>query len=199
MQLTLFLRQYPQAQPQNLSRMQQCMQLMIASTQLSSSSLTPSNSTSETVAPQIELPIGTKVRLELAMPLNSKTAQQGDEVVYFVSEDVVSKYGEIFIQRGARATGEVTKVRRSKTLGRKGMLEFSVDEVEAVDGTKVPLRSTVNRDGKSRGGTITLLSVFATPAWPFFLLIKGKNIYLGQGTPIRAYTDRDTSIEVALP
>ncbi len=134
--------------------------------------------------------------LELAEPLSSKTAKQGDEVIYFVSEDVVSTYGEVFIRKGSRATGEVTQAKRSRILGKKGILEFTANEVEAVDGTKVPLRSTINREGKSRGGTVVALSVIFNP---LFLFIKGKNLNLEQGTVVSAYTDRDTSIAVTMP
>lgn len=144
---------------------------------------------------KIELSSGTKIKLELAEELSSKKAEEGDEVVYFVAEDVVTPNKETLIKKGARAIGKVTEAKRARTLGRKGKLEFTVEEVEAVDGTKVPLRATVNKDGKSRGATMVAVTALVSV---FGLFIKGKNVTIKQGTVVDAYVDDSVVIEVPI-
>lgn len=142
------------------------------------------------------LPAGTKIKLGLADRLSSKTAQEGDEVEYFVKYDVLSPNGEVVIKQGAIATGRVTKARRAGLLGKKGKLEFTVEEVDAVNGTKIPLRSTIEKQGKGRGTAAVAVTALVSVLGVF---IKGKNVTVEQGTIVDAYTDNDTWIEVRRP
>ena len=182
MQLALFLREHPQAQSQYSAQVQQCMQSMM---------LAPAG-----LSQKAKLLSGTNIELELATRLSSKTAKEGDRVVYFVNEDVVSPNGELLIKKGTRATGQVNEAKRARMLGKKGKLEFTVEEVEAVDGTTVRLRSTVEREGKSRAGTMIAVTALVSV---FGVFIKGKNVTVEQGTIVNAYVDNDTLVEVRHP
>jgi type IV secretory pathway VirB10-like protein len=147
----------------------------------------------EITSKKVELPSGTKIKLELADEVSSKTAEEGDEVVYFVKEDVLSSNKEVLIKKGSRAIGKVTAAKRARSFGRKGKLEFTVEEVEAVDGTLVPLRSSVNKDGKGRVGTMVAVTALVSV---FGVFIKGKNVTVKQGTIVDAYVDDNLMIEV---
>lgn len=141
---------------------------------------------------RVEFPIGTQVKLSLAEDLSSKTSKEGDSVMYLVSEDVVSS-GVVIIEKGASATGKVVKVNRSRLVGQGGLLNLTVDKVEAVDGTLIPLRSGTSKKGKSGLATAIGLTVLLTNPFfpsPLFLLIRGRNIRLKQGTIVEAYTDQ---------
>lgn len=142
---------------------------------------------------KVELSSGTKIRLELADEVSSKTAQEGDEVVYFAKDDILSSSKEIVIKKGARAYGKVTAAKRARSFGRKGKLEFTVEEVEAIDGTKVPLRSTISRDGKGNVGTMVAVTALVSV---FGVFIKGKNVTVKQGTVVDAYVDDNMMVEV---
>jgi hypothetical protein len=146
------------------------------------------------IAKKIALASGTKLQLELAEELSSKTAQEGDIVVYYAAANVLSPTKEILIKKGARATGKVTMAKRARMFGKKGQLEFTVEEIEAVDGTKVPLRSTVEKNGKGRGTTMVAVAALVSV---FGVFIKGKNVTVKSGTLVEAYVDYDTVIETA--
>lgn len=140
---------------------------------------------------QATLPAGTKLQLLLADELISNKAKVGEEVVYFVREDVLSPDGKVFIKKGARASGKITAAKGAKSFGRKGKLEFTVEEVEAIDGTKVLLRSNNEKNGKGRGATMVAVTALVTV---FGVFIKGKNVTVPKDTLIEAYVDNDTSV-----
>lgn len=142
---------------------------------------------------KVELSTGTKLRLELADEVSSKTAQEGDEVIYFVKQEVLSPNKEVLIKKGARAFGKVTEAKRARSFGRKGKLEFTVEEVEAVDGTRVPLRSTINKAGKGQVGTMVAVTALVSV---FGVFIRGKNVTVKQGTIVDAYVDDNIMVEV---
>ncbi|MBD2306084.1 hypothetical protein H6G17_11225 [Chroococcidiopsis sp. FACHB-1243] len=146
------------------------------------------------MAKKLTLASGTKLQLELAEELSSKTAQEGDIVVYYAATNVLSPTKEILIKKGARATGKVTEAKRARMFGKKGQLNFTVEEIEAVDGTKIPLRSTVEKNGKGRGATMVAVAALVSV---FGVFIKGKNITVKPGTLVEAYVDYDTVVETA--
>jgi hypothetical protein len=146
------------------------------------------------IARKIALTSGTKIQLELAQELSSKTAQEGDIVVYYAAEDILSPNKEILIRKGARATGKVTEAKRARMFGKKGHLNFTVEEIVAVDGTKIPLRSTVEKNGNGRGATMVAVAALVSV---FGVFIKGKNVTVKSGTLVEAYVDYDTVVETA--
>lgn len=148
-------------------------------------------------AGKVLLPSGSKLSLELAEPLASNKAKVGDEVVYYVKEDILTAdRSKVLIRKGAHAVGHVTKAKGAKSFGRKGKLEFTVEEVEAVDGTLIPLRSTLETSGKGRTTAVALTAAFLTV---FGVFIKGKNVQVPQGTVFEAYIDQDTAVTPAVP
>ena len=116
------------------------------------------------MAKKLTLASGTKLQLELAEEISSKTAQEGDIVVYYAATNVLSP------------------------------TNFTVEEIEAVDGTKIPLRSTVEKNGKGRGATMVAVAALVSV---FGVFIKGKNITVKPGTLVEAYVDYDTVVETA--
>jgi hypothetical protein len=144
----------------------------------------------------VTLPSGTKIKVETGGELRSNVARVGDEVVYYVKEPVLSPGKIVLIKKGARATGKVTRSKRARSLGRKGKLEFTVEQVEGVDGQQIPLRSSLAKNGKGRGGTVVAVSLLLSPVAVF---IKGKNVVVPVGTPIEAYVDDDHRIAVWQP
>lgn len=143
---------------------------------------------------KVQLLSGTKIKLELAQELSSKKSKTGEEVIYYVSEDVLSPNQEVLIRKGARAFGKITEAKRAAMFGRKGKLQFTVEEVEAIDGTKVPLRSTVNKEGKNQTGTMVAVTALVSV---FGVFIRGRNITIDQGTVVEAYVDSNAAIAVS--
>ncbi len=138
------------------------------------------------------LPDGTRIRLEVLDELSSNKSKVGQDVRMRVHENVMGSQQEVLIRRGAPAMARITRAKGSRSLGRAGKLEFTIESVEAVDGSKVPLRSQQEASGKQRTGPIAAAAVLVTP---FTLFIKGRNATIKPGTVFDTYVDQTVPIQ----
>ena len=92
----------------------------------------------------IELKEGVEVPLILLTPLDSGGSEEGKSIQMVVSENVKAG-GKIVIRQGAIATGKVVRSRAGTLLGAltniPARLEIELQEVKAVDGKTIKLRS----------------------------------------------------------
>jgi hypothetical protein len=134
---------------------------------------------------------GTLILLQTQEKMVSGQVAEGAPVRYKIARDVVGPGGKLLVAYGDFAEGRVTRSRRRGMFGKAGQLEFTVDSATAVDGTRVPLRSSQQMAGKDNKGTVIatalLLSVFT-------VFIHGKDVELPAGTELAAYVDHDTGI-----
>jgi hypothetical protein len=147
----------------------------------------------QTMRSRVTLREGQQISLKLADELRSNGSREGDAVRFFVNQDVLGSNGEQLVFKGARAGGRVTEVRRAKRLGRKGVVNFSVDYLIAADGTRVPLRAekTVSSNNAGRRGAIGAATVLVSPA---ALLVRGRSITIKPGTTFNAFIDRRAQV-----
>jgi len=142
-------------------------------------------------APAAVLREGTLILLQTQEKMVSGGIAEGGPVRYKVVRDVTGQGGQLLVAYGGLAEGRVTRSRRRGMFGKAGQLEFTVDSATAVDGTRVPLRSSQAMAGKDNKGTVIvstlLLSVFT-------VFINGKDVELPAGTEVAAYVDHDTAI-----
>ena len=139
---------------------------------------------------------GAPVLLQTTEKMVSGRVAEGTTVRYRVERDIVGPNGTILIAYGSFAQGKVTRSRRRGAFGKAGQLEFTVETVEGVDGTIVPLRAQQAMAGKSHQGTVIatalLLSVFT-------VFIHGRDIEVPANTEFTAYVDHDTVIQQPQP
>jgi len=139
---------------------------------------------------------GAPVLLQTTEKMVSGRVAEGTTVRYRVARDIVGPNGTILIAYGSFAQGKVTRSRRRGAFGKAGQLEFTVETVEGVDGTVVPLRAQQAMAGKGHQGTVIatalLLSVFT-------VFIHGRDIEVPANTEITAYVDHDTVIQQPQP
>jgi hypothetical protein len=100
------------------------------------------------------LSAGTPVMLRTVQPLSSRDAIQGQRFPLEVTEDVLVQ-GALVIPKGARGTGEVSRVVEKGMFGKSGKLEVRVLFVEA-GGTRIRLDGEVRDKGKSNLGPVVL-------------------------------------------
>lgn len=93
------------------------------------------------------------------------------------------------IQKGAKITGTITEAERSKALGKKGKLAFSIDYMYLPNGKVVKLRSQIAKNLKGSGAAVAAGAVLLSPV---ALLFNGKNAKYEKGTVFNAYVDKDT-------
>jgi hypothetical protein len=150
------------------------------------------------VAPQpantIVLKEGTPILLRTTKKLVSGKEPEGSTVHYTVARDTLGRDRQILVEYGAHAYGKVTESRKRGMLGRNGKLEFTVESVEAVDGTTIPLRGSEEASGKSNKGVVIATALLLTVLAVF---VYGRDVEIPEGTEVAAYVDRDTPINAS--
>ena len=110
----------------------------------------------------IKIPAGTLVEIEAVRTVVSSDIDAGSAISFTVVSPVKID-GVIVIAAGALATGRVLKAKRGGRWGRAGQLAWSMQDVEAVDGTKILLQFTRHQKGDSKAGTVTTGVTVANP------------------------------------
>ncbi len=143
----------------------------------------------------VMVPEGAAIKLTLMQRLDSgdKGLEVGDKVKLQANEDVTIG-GRIIINRFAEAQGRVIEKRHSKWLGRKGKIDFEIDWVKGVDGTKIPLRAVAGKGGKSHVGGMVAVTALVSPIG---LFMRGKNAVVKKGTQFTAYVDSEEQIDIS--
>jgi hypothetical protein len=142
---------------------------------------------------------GTRIAVRVMEQLSSATVKDNDPVNFAVVEDVVVD-GQVVIKQGTPVRGVVITAAAKRRMGRAGKLSYTVNETKAVDRSVIRLRAVQDRKGDSNvtstAVTTTAVAVFVPVAAPFFLLRKGSDIVVPEGTRIEAFVDGDHLIKM---
>jgi hypothetical protein len=140
------------------------------------------------------LPDGTRIAVRTMEQLSSATLKDGSPVTFSVVEDVVVD-GEVVIKQGTPVRGTIVDAQAKRRMGRAGKLQYTVNETKAVDRTTIRLRALQDSKGDSNvtstAVTTAAVGVFVPVAAPFFLLRKGHDIVVPEGTRIDTFVDGD--------
>ncbi len=140
---------------------------------------------------------GTPVKLQLSKRLSSADAKAGQEVLFEVVDDI-DVDGITVLHRGASVIGAVTKAQAKKRMGRAGKLNFSIAYVRLADNERAALRAVNDSRGDSNVAVMTAFMIsMPIVAAPFFLLMKGGDTSIPQGTEITAFIDGDIHLDMA--
>lgn len=113
------------------------------------------------LAPQvarIQIPTGTVVEIETISPVSSANASEGDEIKFLVSRRVMVN-GVVVIGRGATARARVVKAKPAAAWGRGGLLSWIMEDVVAVDGTRVPIKLADRVAGRGRSRAVVAAAI----------------------------------------
>ena len=137
------------------------------------------------------VPDGTEVDLKLAETISSARAMVGQRIRFTVAKDVVIN-GYVVIPVSALAIGTITKASPKKWAGRSGKLEMSLQDVTAIDGTKIDLSGFRGGSGDSHVGRmvtgIVITSIFTLGGASLFLLMHGKDLVIPEGSGATTFT-----------
>jgi hypothetical protein len=137
------------------------------------------------------VPDGTEVDLKLAETISSARAMEGQRIRFKVAKDVAIN-GYVVIPVGALAIGTVTKASPKKWAGRSGKLEMSLQDVTAIDGTKIDIAGSRGGSGDSHVGRmvtgIVITSIFTLGGASLFLLMHGKDLVIPEGSGATTFT-----------
>lgn len=144
----------------------------------------------QTESKEIMLPEGTIVKAVLMQDLNGKEVNVGQTINFELSDNVIMD-SRVLLPKGAKITGTVTEAQRSKALGKKGKLSFSINYLYLANGKVIKLRSNVEKNLKGSGAIVATTAILVAP---LALFIKGKNAKYDIGEVFDAYVDEDTEL-----
>lgn len=154
-----------------------------------------------TVLTPIAVPDGTPLEVEATYTVSSAEVEEGSAVSFNVVHPVIIN-GVTVIARGARATARVTKAKKGGSWGRAGTLAWMMQDVIAVDGSKVPLEFSKSTRGDSKGGTVAtgiiVTGVLFWPAAPFWGFKKGKDAKVPAGRRFDVTVHGNATVQVPL-
>jgi len=135
----------------------------------------------------VSVSVGTLVELETAYTFNSQLTRKGDAVSFRVVNPVVVD-GQIVVEKGATATALVTKAERGGHWGRAGRIAWTMKEVTAADGSRIPLQFSGRTVGDSKGAKVaTTMVVMGALMWPIAPVVlfngfkRGENAIVPEG------------------
>jgi len=140
----------------------------------------------------VVIPAGTPLTVAIDEDLSSASVNQGQRVAFHLPSDY-SEFGHVLIAQGTPVRGTVAHVARRSAGGKPGTVTVQVTSVQAVDGTRIPLRGTKKAVGKNRqaqAATLGLLTlgVGATK--------KGLSAVIPTGTEFTVFTDAQRTVVV---
>jgi hypothetical protein len=162
-----------------------------------------SASTNSATAPagataEVKVPDGTEIEIELKSTASGEQLKVGDVVDFSVVQPVVVG-GVMIFDKGASARGRITTAKRAGHWGKAGKLEWAMQDVQAVDGNRVPARFTQRMTGDSKGGTVAVAAVATTvllgPLGLLWGLKKGKPSIIPAGNRYKAFVHGDTAVK----
>jgi hypothetical protein len=135
-------------------------------------------------AVEVKIPDGTEIEIQLVNNLSGQEAKVGD-IVDFTLVRAIQVNGVTVFERDASARARVTTAKKAGRWGKAGKLEWAMQDVQAVDGIRVPARFTKRELGDSKGGTVAVAAVATTillgPLGLLWGLKKGKPAIIPAG------------------
>jgi hypothetical protein len=133
---------------------------------------------------------GSILKVALNDDISGKEVSVGQKINFSLSEDIIQG-NTIVLRKGLKVVGTVTEAAKSKGLGKKGKLSFSIDYLYLENGKVVKLRSDITKKLNGSGALVATTAVLLTP---LALFVKGKNAKYEKGEVFEAYVDENTTI-----
>lgn len=140
------------------------------------------------------LPNHTPVVIRNDENIDTKNIINGSKISFTIVNDVKDKNGNILIKSSTPVDANIF-IQKRNYVGRSAEITISDFHTKAIDGSYVPLSSSiaVNPDDK-----MVLSIVLSILVCPLFLLMKGKDAKLPEGTVKTVYTSADVYVDVNL-
>ena len=167
----------------------------------------PESATPPPAVRELKIPAGTPLEIETAFTVNSQYVRP-EELISFRVLVPIRVDGVTLIEKYSLVTGRVVQAKRGGHWGKAGKLSWVMQDVVAVDLTRVPLQAVrdtpagTNRvAGTSHGGQVAAQIAIAAPlmlfAAPLALTAgfkRGENAVLPEGKRFIVYVAGDTTV-----
>ena len=155
------------------------------------------------IAPRrvVKIGAGTIINIEANQAISSANVTEGGPITFVVARRVLVN-GALVVDRGATVNGRVIKRKRPGLWGRGGSLQFVLEDVVAVDGTRVPIQLSRRVKGGNHTTAITAGAVitgaiifpYTAPVGLIWGLKKGDEAVLEAGTRLTAVVKKNQEV-----
>lgn len=147
---------------------------------------------------EVKVPDGTEMEIELKNNASGQELKIGD-IVDFTVVRPVQVNGVTVIDKGASARARITTAKKAGHWGKAGKLEWAMQDVQAIDGNRIPARFTKREVGDSKGGTVAVGAVATTVLFPPAALLwglkKGKPAIIAAGNRYTVFVHGDANVK----
>lgn len=150
---------------------------------------------------KVQIPNGVVIEVEAPFTVSSQDVKKG-EAISFRVVNPVKVNGVVVVEAGATATARVLKASRGGHFGRAGRLAWEMQDVTAVDGTRIPLQSSGRIVGDSKGVKVATAMVITAVALPLIAPVallhgfkRGENAILPAGKRFEVLTQGGAEIK----
>lgn len=154
---------------------------------------------------RVKIPNGVSVEIEAPFAVSSQDVRKGDAISFRVANPVKVD-GVTIITEGATATARVVQAERGGHFGRAGRLAWAMQDVTAVDGTRIPLQATGRIVGDSHAAKVATQMILTGAALfivaPLALLQgfkRGENAVLPAGKRLEVFSQGETTVSAPAP
>ncbi|HEY9405537.1 MAG TPA: hypothetical protein VIQ24_23005 [Pyrinomonadaceae bacterium] len=154
---------------------------------------------------RVKIPKGTPLDVEMAYTISSQEVRAGELISFRVVNPVLVD-GVVVIAVGATATGRVVKSSRGGHWGRAGRIAWTMQDVTAVDGTRIPLASAGRIVGDSKGAKVATKMILTGALMPLIAPVallhgfkRGENAFIPAGKRFEMSVSSDATVAVAPP
>ncbi len=89
----------------------------------------------------VEVPAGKTIRVTLSETISSENPDRDGAAIRLTCSENVEAGGRVIIRKGATVTGKIVDVIPSNNGRKKALIGFTINKVQAVDGSEIKLRS----------------------------------------------------------
>ena len=158
----------------------------------------PSSTNSKSEPVPLKVVDGTEIEVALTNNVSGQEVKLGDIVDFTVLRPVQINGVTVF-EKGAPARARITTAKKSGRWGKAGKLEWAMQDVQAVDGNRVPARFTKRSVGDSSGGTVAVAAVATAillgPVGLLWGFKKGKAAIIPAGNRYGVFVQGDTTVK----
>ena len=152
---------------------------------------------------RLKLPQGTPLDVEMAYTISSQEVRAGELISFRVVNPVLVDGVEV-IAVGATATGRVVKASRGGHWGRAGRIAWTMQDVTAVDGTRIPLASSAGRAvGDSKGAKVATQIILTGALLPLVAPVallhgfkRGENAFVPAGKRFAVFVSSEAIVTI---
>ncbi len=142
---------------------------------------------------QVKLPAHTPVVIRCDETITTQDIVSGGIVKFSVVGDVKSSSGKVLVSSGTPVSATISFSSPKGMIGKSGTVTVSDFHTTAVDGTYVPLSSSISANPEDK---MTLSIVLSVLVCPLFLLMKGDDAQVLAGTTKTAYTVSEVYVKI---